>query len=83
MGTAANLQCPCSQTNSNKLNKIRTLQGHEARGAKIHSTRLQWPLNFVWWNLLHVILLAYRIFRWIMGNWKIVAPLLEAFQIVL
>lgn len=69
---------------SNKLNKIRPLQGHEARGAQIPSTRLQRLLNFVWWNLLHVItLLESRILRWIMDNWKIFAPLLEAFQIVL
>jgi hypothetical protein len=70
--------------NSNKLNEIRPLQDYKARGAQIPSTRLQWLLNFVWYNLLHVmILLASGILRWIVDNWKIFAPLLEAFQIVL
>jgi len=33
---------------TNSKNKIRPLQDHEARGAQIPSTRLQWLLNFVW-----------------------------------
>jgi len=35
-------------TNSNKLNKIRPLQDHEARSCQIPSTRLQCLLNFIW-----------------------------------
>lgn len=71
-------------TNSNKLNKIRPLQDHEARSCQIPSTRLQRLRNFIWKNLLHVItLLASGILRWIVDKWKIFAPLLEAFQIVL